>query len=183
MDMRKKIEAAFRSYKEENKLDIALSYSMPSGYEDAFGTFDITCRTLFLNEKELETRPAYEGLYYLYHEMRHAEQYLHPERFERAIQKSIPYVILHDGTCFKLTDGKWLECRLAGDRDWFSLAYQSLPYEMDANEYACERVKACMPECGKQIEALCRFWLPREVISEKELEEMFARIDQAVNEC
>lgn len=38
MDVRKEIESAFRSYKEENKLDIALSYSMPSGYEDAFGT-------------------------------------------------------------------------------------------------------------------------------------------------
>ena len=180
MDVRKEIEDAFRSYVEENELDIELSYSMPPGYEDAFGTFDITCKTLFLNDKELKSRPVYESLYYFYHEMRHAEQYLHPERFERDIQKSIPYVILYDGTCFKLADGKWLECRLTGDQDWFSLAYQSLPYELDANRYARERVKACMPEWEKQIEDLCRFWMPGEVISEEELEEVFDRIDRAV---
>ena len=35
--------------KKEYNLDTNLSYNMPKGYENAFGTFDIILDTLFLN--------------------------------------------------------------------------------------------------------------------------------------
>ena len=36
------LEKLFSSYIKENQLDLELSYFMPPGYENAFGTFDIT---------------------------------------------------------------------------------------------------------------------------------------------
>ena len=66
------VEKLFYSFVMENHLDIQLSYAMPPGYEDAFGTFDTTVKTLFLNKELLENRPEFEVLFYFYHELRHA---------------------------------------------------------------------------------------------------------------
>ena len=54
----------------DHSLDVKLSSEMPAGYETAFGTYDVTVNTLFLNEKLLERAPQWEVLYYLYHELR-----------------------------------------------------------------------------------------------------------------
>ena len=67
---------------------------MPPGYETAFGTFDVVAKTLFLNQDMLQEAPVFEALFYLYHELRHALQYLRPELFDRVIQDSRFYVIL-----------------------------------------------------------------------------------------
>ena len=45
--MRFDAEKLFYSFVRENHLDIQLSHVMPFGYEYAFGTFDITVKTLF----------------------------------------------------------------------------------------------------------------------------------------
>lgn len=174
------IEKPFLSYIEENDLDIELSCSMPAGYEAAFGTFDITCKTLFLNAKLLKSGPVYEALYYFYHELRHAVQYIHPERFDGPIQKSIHYVILYNGTCFKLVNGAWRDCQLCGGQAYFTLAYENLPYEMDANQYARDTVKALLPKYDAEIESLYRSWLPEKVVPQGELETLYRQIDQAV---
>ena len=50
----------------------------------------------------LQSAPEYETMFYLVHELRHAEQYQHPERFDAMIRVSLPYVVLYDGTCFRL---------------------------------------------------------------------------------
>lgn len=71
----------------DHSLDVKLSSEMPAGYETAFGTYDVTVNTLFLNEKLLERAPQWEVLYYLYHELRHAMQYQHPEKFSPLIQE------------------------------------------------------------------------------------------------
>lgn len=41
----------------------------------------------------------------------HALQYLHPESFDGLIARSRLYVIQYDGTCYKLVDGEWKECK------------------------------------------------------------------------
>lgn len=176
------IEKLFLSYIKENDLDIKLSYLMPVGYEDAFGTFDITCKTLFLNAKLLESGPVYEVLYYFYHELRHAVQYIHPEQFDKLVQESINYVILYNGTCFKLLDGAWRDCQLSGEQEYFTLAYENLPYEIDANQYARDAVKALLTEYDAEIELLYRSWLPEKTVQQDELEALYRRIDQAVCE-
>jgi len=119
------IISIFHDFCIENDLAIKLSHDMPSGYETAFGTYDITINTLFLNLKMLEDAPEFEVLFYFYHELRHAEQYLHPERFELSIQESLPYVILYNGICYKLMGNTWYECKLEGED--FMDAYLSLP--------------------------------------------------------
>lgn len=178
--MKHRIEGLFDSYVKENHLDIKLSYHMPDGYEDAFGTFDITVRTLYLNTRMLESKPAYETLFYFYHELRHAVQYIHPEQFDEAIQASINYVILYNGNCFKLVDKEWKSCRLSGSEAYFALAYENLPYELDANKYARDAVMALLPEHQAEIESLYRSWMPQKVFPLDELQTIFYRIDQSI---
>ena len=78
-------EKHFRMYCEENSLTINLSFDMPEGFETANGTFDPTVNTLFINKEMLQSQPEYEQTFYLFHELRHALQYLHPERFDELI--------------------------------------------------------------------------------------------------
>ena len=75
-------EKHFRMYCEGNSLTINLSFDMPKGYETANGTFDPTVNTLFINKEMLQSQPEYEQMFYLFHELRHALQYLHPESFD-----------------------------------------------------------------------------------------------------
>ncbi|MCI9444451.1 MAG: DNA recombination/repair protein RecA [Oscillospiraceae bacterium] len=174
------VEDLFRSYTFENKLDIVLSYQMPQGYEDAFGTFDITAKTLFLNLDVLASRPRYEAFFYLLHELRHSMQYLHPEVFDVSIQKSLPYVVLYSGECFKLVDGVWKHCRLEGSEDYFTRAYENLPYEADANRYAYETVKKLLPGDADKLEKLYSAWRPKRGFTEQEYHVLFEKIDESI---
>ncbi|MBR6524922.1 MAG: hypothetical protein IKT57_03015 [Clostridia bacterium] len=173
-------DAAVQAFCRENDISIFLSHDMPAGYEDAYGTYDVTVNTLFLNTALLQDAQEEELLFTLYHELRHAVQYLHPERFDERIQTSRFYVILFDGRCFKLNGNAWLSCQLEGTEDMFSSAYLSLPYELDANRYACEKVQSL---CGATplLKELCAFWLPEETVRSEEMEKLFARIDAALN--
>ena len=120
----------------ERGLSVVLSWDMPQGYETANGTFDPVAKTLFLNPAVLQSAPEYEAMFYLVHELRHAEQYQHPERFDAMIRVSLPYVVLYDGTCFRLRGETWQECRLDGGEERFRDAYLGFPYEVDANRFA-----------------------------------------------
>lgn len=178
--MKRRIEGLFDSYVKGNHLGIKLTYCMPDGYEDAFGTFDVTVQTLYLNIQMLESKPAYETLFYFYHELRHAMQYIHPEQFDKAIQESVNYVILYNGNCFKLVSGEWKSCQLFGDEAYFTLAYKNLPYELDANKYARDTIMALLPQHRAEIESLYRLWLPERAFPLDELKTIFRRIDQAI---
>ena len=175
------IEVCFERYCREHDLEITLSWEMPEGYETAFGSFDPTCRTLFLNKSLLRTAPEEEALFYLYHELRHAEQYLHPERFGPEIQQSRQYVILYNGICFKLVGGVWRQCVLQGEEAYFTDAYKSLPYELDANDFAFQKV---VDDLGvsPQLQKLYSFWVPKTRWKYQEYEKLFARIDEALEE-
>ncbi len=172
----KEIEKIVQAFCHENDIDVTLSYDMPAGYETAYGTYDVTVNTLFINIAILQNAPRYEVLFYLFHELRHAMQYLRPKLFGERIQESIHYVILYNGTCYKLVGNIWQECVLDGDEGYFTRAYRNLPYEMDANAFAYEQVKQI---CGDsaQLQELLAFWIPKDSFEYEEHRKLFRQID------
>ena len=78
----------FDDYCEENKLSLSLSYTMPCGYETAFGTFDSNSLTVFINKNLLKDREEFEQAFYLFHELRHAVQYINPQSLTILLMKA-----------------------------------------------------------------------------------------------
>lgn len=173
------IEEIIAAFCKENSISVVLSHDMPDGYETAYGTYDVTVNTLFLNTGVLHDAPEYEVLFYLFHELRHAVQYLHPEQFDQEIQGSRFYVVLYNGVCYKLVGNTWQEAALEGSEEYFTRAYMSLPYELDANAFAYEKVKAI---CGDtaQLRELYDLWVPAVQMRYPELEVLFRQIDKEV---
>ena len=131
---------------------------MPKGYETANGTFDPTVNTLFINKEMLQSQPEYEQMFYLFHELRHALQYLHPESFDGLIARSRLYVIQYDGTC-----------------------YLGQPYERDANDFAYEKVKELLGD-SPELQELHAFWTPKKPIADQAYEELYRQIDEITGE-
>ncbi len=154
----------FEKYCKDNDLKLVLSYDMPAGYETANGTFDVELRTVFINARCLSESPDYEKAFFLFHELRHAAQYLCPNRFSDVITKSLPYVIMYDGTCYKVVDGSYLECKLDGGEEVFTELYLGQPYEVDANTYAYEQAKKLFGDL-EDLRKLYEFWIPKRSIS------------------
>lgn len=159
-----------------DKYSVKLSFEMPEGYEDAFGTYDVTVNTLFLN-LSLTTDKEYIRDYYFYHELRHAYQYTHRSEFSSEIQSSLDYVILFNGVCYKLEGNEWREYRMEGSDDFFTQAYLSLPYELDANKWAYDQCTQRYPEKQNELNELYRSWLPSAKMTPSELKDLFQRID------
>lgn len=174
-----RIETLVSEFCADHHLSVQLSYEMPAGYETAFGTYDVTVNTLFFNREMLKDALEYEVLFYLYHELRHAAQYLHPDMFVAQIQDSRFYVVLYNGTCYKLVENDWQECALEGDESYYTNAYLSLPYEVDANTFAYEQVKAI---CGDlpELRELYNAWIPEERWTYEKLKALFCQIDGAL---
>lgn len=171
----------FNSYCHENNLDISLSFTMPVGYESANGTFDPGNKTIYFNMKKLDKYPDYEKLFYLFHELRHASQYIQPDRFDEMIIKSRRYVIMYDGVCYKLVDGEWKTCKLDGNKDFFTEVYLGQPYEMDANTFAYEKVSSLLGD-SPGLRALYSFWMPKAAISEDTFRKIYGEIDKATEQ-
>ena len=173
------IISIFHDFCIENDLSIKLSHDMPSGYETAYGTYDVTVNTLFLNMELLKGASEYEVLFFLFHELRHAVQYHHPGLFDREIQESRFYVILYNGICYKLIENAWIECVLEGSEDYFTHVYSSLPYELDANTFAYEKTKEL---CGdsEALRNLYGFWIPEDKLEYDELRKTFDCIDDKI---
>lgn len=121
-------------------------------------------------------------MFYLFHELRHALQYLHPESFDGLIARSRLYVIQYDGTCYKLVDGEWKECKLDGSTEHFTELYLGQPYERDANDFAYERVKALLG-ASPELQELLAFWTPKKPISDQVYEELYRQIDDMIGEA
>ncbi len=175
------IEKLVSAFCAQNALNVHLSYDMPEGYQTAFGTYDVTVNTLYLNRGVLEHAPQWESLYYVYHELRHAMQYLQPGLFDGQIQESRFYVVIYDGTCFKLEENSWKECVLEGGEDYFTAAYLSLPYEMDANTFAYEKVRALWGDLPELLR-LYHGWMPEKKWDYEEHRRLFRRIDAKLME-
>lgn len=167
----------FRAECGSEGLDWHLSADMPRGFEDAFGTCDPTTRTVHLNVPLLGDLPEYERLFHLYHELRHAAQYAHPERFGELIVRSLSYAVGYDGVCFRLYGNEWRECRLGGSQEYFTGMYLGQPNERDANEYALSRVREIFGE-AKGIGELAAMWTPAVLPGEDEYERLYEAIDE-----
>jgi len=176
----KDIKPIIDSFRRANGLDFSfVSDDVFSGYKTAYGTYDVTINKLFVNVNLLENAPVYKVLFYLYHEMRHALQYAHPEQLDKEIRESLPYVLLYNSICFRLLDNAWVECKLDGDEDYFTQAYLSFPYELDANSFAHSMVKATLSE-SKELNDLYTSWLPNNKIPFHKLAELFKTIDKQI---
>ena len=172
-------ERYFNQYRNDNKLDLTLSFNMPVGYETANSTFDAESKTIFINTDYLKEAPDYEKAFYLFHELRHSSQVLCPERFSGAVNRSIQYVIMYDGTCYKIINGKYYECKLEGGEEYFTNIYLGQPYEADANQYAYEQVKKI---CGDSddLRKLYEFWIPDQPVPDDVYDLVYGLIDEKI---
>lgn len=167
----------FHLYCRDTGLDIRLSFEMPQGYETANGTFDIKTKTVFINAEYLNEAPDYEKAFFLFHELRHASQYLCPDRFNNAINRSIQYIIMYNGTCYKWIGGKYIECKLDGGEEYFTNLYLDQPHEVDANTFAYEQVKNCLGN-SEELRRLYDVWMPCHPVSDEIYDEVFSMIDR-----
>ena len=172
-------ERFFNQYCADNNLELVLSFKMPTGYETANGTFDIETRTVFINTEQLTDAPDYEKAFYLFHELRHSSQYLCPELFSIAVNRSIQYVIMYDGTCYKIINGNYYECKLEGDEDYFTNIYLGQPYEIDANAYAYEQVKRIYGD-SDDLRKLYEFWMPSQPVPDDVYDSVYTLIDERI---
>jgi len=155
----------FDNYCSAHNLALHLSFSMPAGYETANGNFDPACKTVFINAKRLKNESDSTKAFFLFHELRHALQYLCPDQFSSTIQRSIQYIILYDGTCYKLTNERYLKCQLDGGENTF--AYKSVKKLYGDSE---------------ELKKLFNFWMPRHTISDKTYDTIFLSIDEKTKE-
>lgn len=153
---------------------------MPSDYETACGTFDPASKTVFINAEHLNAKPDYEKAFFLFHELRHASQYLCPEHFGSEIHRSLRYVIGYDGTCYKLVNGHYISCKLDGNEDYFTNLYLGQPHEVDANTFAYEQVKQLYGD-SKELKALFDFWMPRHPLPAHAYDLIFSQIDKSIS--
>ena len=167
----------FDEYCRENGLALHLCFEMPEGFEGADGMFDPDSRTVYINADFPEGTPDYVRAFFLFHELRHAAQYLCPERFSDLIRRSLGYVIQYDGTCYKLVNGEYMECKLEGGEEVFTDLYMGQPHEMDANRFAYEQVKKLYGDSEK-MRQLYEERKPGEAIADRVYEEVYTRIDE-----
>jgi len=169
----------FNNFVTENGLNIRLSFEMQKGYETAFGNFDVTKLMIYFNLKKESSFTR--KLFTLYHELRHAEQYLKVTNFPSEIQESINYVIQYNGMAYKLKDNEWKECRLTFTGIDFTDVYFSLPYELDANKFAYDMVKEMEGIDNVELEKIYISTLPKYRVEENILKEIFRDIDTTIN--
>ena len=172
-------KSLFDEYINDNGPDLTLSFDMPAGYETANGTFDARSGTVFINAERLNDAPDHEKAFYLFHELRHAMQYMRPELFGDLIKLSLRYVIMFDGICYKMIGGEYYECRLEGGEERFMDLYLGQPNEVDANAFAYEQAGKL---CGYSdaLLKLYEFWLPRRQASEETYRRVYAEIDEKI---
>lgn len=171
----------FEKYCKENGLSLLLSFTMPDGYETAFGTFDLNSLTVFINKNLLKDREEFEQAFYLFHELRHALQYTNPQSFNNIINESLSYIIMYDGTCYKKVGDKYYKYKIKGDEEFLKNLYISQPYEMDANEFAYKKVCEVMG-FSKELEYLYHRWIPKSRISNETYRLIYKEIDKSIKE-
>ena len=173
-------KSLFNKYCKDHNLDLILSFDMPSGYETAYGSFDPESKTVLINAEFLKDAPDYEKAYYLFHELRHSLQYLCPERFSDAIKRSLQYVIMYDGTCYKIINGEYYECKPEGGADFYTALYVGQPYETDANAYAYGQVRMIYGD-SDDLRKLYEAWMPERPVPNELYDSIYAEIDKQID--
>lgn len=170
----------FDSCCKNNGLALKLSYDMPPGYETANASFDPSAKTVYINKAMLADVPDFEKAFYLFHELRHAMQYVCPEQFNELIIRSKEYVIMYDGSCYRAVNNEWKMCKLDGGEEFFTDIYLAQPYEVDANSFAYEQTKLLFGDLDT-LRDLYSFWLPKKHISNQTFTELYSLIDKKIH--
>jgi len=93
------------------------------------------------------------------------------------INRSVQYIIMFDGTCYKLVENRYLKCKLEGSEGYFTSLYLGQPHEVDANTFAYEQTrKICGDSAG--LKELFDFWMPRQAILNATYDRIFSLIDE-----
>lgn len=154
---------------------------MPAGYENANGTFDVAAKTVYINTTRLNDAPDYEKAFFLFHELRHASQYLCPSLFSDTIRRSLQYIIQYDGTCYKWVNGSYRKYKLDGSEEYFTNLYLGQPHEVDANRFAYEQTQKLYGDSA-ELKALFDFWMPRQPVLVGTYDAVFSQIDKKILE-
>ena len=91
-------------------------------------------------------------------------------------RRTLPYTIMFDGTCYKLIDGKYLECKLDGGEELFTDVYLGRPYEVDANNFADEQVRKLYGD-SEELRKLFEVWMPKKPVSDEAYSAYYDLID------
>ena len=170
----------FAPYCREHALPLHLSAVMPVGYQNANGTFDVSSKTVFINAVRLNDAPNHEKAFFLFHELRHASQYLCPSLFSDTIRRSLQYIIQYDGTCYKQINDSYRKCKLDGSEEYFTNLYLGQPHEVDANRFAYEQTQKLYGDSA-ELKALFDFWMPRQPVPVETYNAVFSQIDESIS--
>ena len=165
-------------------LSASLSFSMPVGFEEAYGTTKPASGDIYLNETLWDTCEPIEPLYYFLHELRHSIQYACPTLFPKEYELNSRYVIQFDGIGYKIDNENTIEVKLGENTDYYTELYLATPCERDANLFAFR----CLTNAGATgyIDMLYEMWSPKFVyFSEDTATEEFikavAEIDRIID--
>ena len=86
---------------------------------------------------------------------------------------------MYDGTCYKIVNRKYSECKLEGGEDYFTNIYLGQPYEVDANEYAYEQAKKIYGD-SDDLRKLYEFWIPSQPVSDNVYALVYDLIDEKI---
>ena len=89
---------------------------------------------------------------------------------------------MYDGTCYKLVDGDWKDCKLEGSIECFTELYLGQPYERDANEFAYEKVKELLGD-SPELRELHAFWTPKKTMEDQAYEKLYRQINEMIGEA
>ncbi len=139
-------------------LKIKLSFTMPEGFEMAYGLSNPSTGDIHINEALWTSCESIEPLFFFLHEVRHSIQSSHPELFPQEYALNSRYIIQFDGTGYKVENGQITTVSLTGTQDYFTELYLASPCERDANAFAYRCLKAA--DAGERIDALYHMWSP-----------------------
>lgn len=145
-------------------MNYVLSFSMPEGYELAFGLTKDSENILYVNRPGIAN--DMETVYYFLHELRHAIQYKNPSLFSPVLIKSTEYVFQYDGKVFYQKNNEWKHYQLQGDEAYLLELYKASPCETDANEFALRCAERLFPDIS--FNELRSMWFPRYSFFKKE---------------
>jgi len=139
-------------------MDVELSFTMPEGFEAAYGLTDPETGNIMVNESVFEEEQHFLALFFFLHELRHGIQKARTELFSEEIAINCNHEIQFDGTGY-LVDGKEvITVHMDGSQDFFTELYLGSPAEMDANKFAYDILHQVCDD--KELDEHYRFWSP-----------------------
>ena len=174
------LQRVFQLAKDGLNLNIKLCFTMPEGFEQAYGVTNPVTGDIHVNEALCNPSNPVEPLFYFLHELRHAIQAAHPDWFSKAIQRNARYILQYDGTAYKIEHHEILEVKLPGEQAYFTELYLASPAEVDANAFA---YRCLYGVGGETLEQLYAMWTPEyRYFSREEADSEFLKAVEAIED-